>query len=268
MKLYQKMVVLRLYFEKLTARTALMNGKILGNGVISGNDGKRYHFEPSDIKNLDGRDISQLSGKEVDFVAQDDKASEIFITQSAGLNINTQNIRQIFSSSNLTTIKTLMFISIALTVFGNIALNAEMNRGFVVFWYIFSSAAFIYASYLIKKVAHSNIILISAVAAEICLILGNDIFIGEYNTLAIIFILIYFEFRRRYYCELALLTSQWLFKLRVYIYGAWTLFYIIAIYYYDTEIINNFIIVISYTGLAVSLIAWIKTQKIENKANI
>lgn len=244
-----------------------MNGKILGNGAISGNDGKRYHFEPSDIKNLDGRDISQLSGQEVDFVAQDGKASEIFIIQSAGLNINTQNIRQIFSSNNLTTVKTLVFISIALNILGNFSLHAQIHLGFFHFLIITSLGVGIYADYLIKNIANSNTILINSIIAAICLILANNIFIGEYNTLAMIFVLICFEFTRRYYNELALLTSQWLFKLRVYIYGAWTLFYIIYLYH-DTEIINNFISVISYTGLTVSVIAWIKTQKIENKANM
>lgn len=245
-----------------------MNGKILGNGVISGNDGKRYHFEPSDIKNLDGRDISQLSGKEVDFVAQDDKASEIFITQSAGLNINTQNILQITSSSNLTMVKTFAFISIALLVLSNIIISVTIS--FHNFLFIASLAVFIWAAYLIKKMAHSNTIFISAVVTAICQILATIIFIGEYNTLAIIFLLIYLEFTRRYYNELALLTSQWLFKLNIYIRAAWALVYIFNWIIFDTQtaILNECNYFTGYTSIAVLTIAWIQTQKIAKKTNV
>lgn len=44
-----------------------MNGKILGKGVIRGNDGKRYSFNTSEIKNAQGIKIDDLIGSEVDF---------------------------------------------------------------------------------------------------------------------------------------------------------------------------------------------------------
>ena len=187
-----------------------MNDKILDNGAMSGNDGKRY----------------------------------------------------------LTTVKTFVFISIALLVLSNIIIN--VTTSFSDFLFIASVVVFIWTAYLIKKMAHSNTILISAVVSEICRILAIYILVGEYNTLAIIFILIYFEFTRRYYCELALLTSQWLFKLYVYIRGAWTLSYIFnnAIFDTQTEILNECIAFTAYTSIAVLTIAWIQTQKIAKKTNV
>ena len=44
-----------------------MNGKILGDGVIRGNDGKRYIFNANEIKNAQGKSIGDLVGSEVDF---------------------------------------------------------------------------------------------------------------------------------------------------------------------------------------------------------
>ena len=44
-----------------------MNGKILGDGVIRGNDGKRYAFSANEIKNAQGKSIGDLVGSEVDF---------------------------------------------------------------------------------------------------------------------------------------------------------------------------------------------------------
>ena len=187
-----------------------MNGKILDNGAMSGNDGKRY----------------------------------------------------------LTTVKTFAFISIALLVLSNIIIN--VTTSFSNFLYIASVVVFVWVAYLIKKMAHSNTILISAVVIAICQILATLIFIGEYNTLAIIFLLIYLEFTRRYYNELALLTSQWLFKLNIYIRAAWVLAYIFNYIIFDTpsEILYKCVDFTADTSIAVLIIAWIQTQKIAKKTNV
>ena len=48
-----------------------MTGKILGvqqdSGVIRANDGNRYAFNVAEIKNAQGKNISDLVGSEVDF---------------------------------------------------------------------------------------------------------------------------------------------------------------------------------------------------------
>lgn len=58
-----------------------MKGKILGAGIISGDDGNRYYYEDGEIKNL--KDGTKLDGCEVDFDIREGKAVEIFITKSS-----------------------------------------------------------------------------------------------------------------------------------------------------------------------------------------
>ena len=50
-----------------------MQGKILADGLISGNDGKRYTYSAGDLKNAQGKSLNAIIGSEVDFeVAQSD----------------------------------------------------------------------------------------------------------------------------------------------------------------------------------------------------
>lgn len=67
-----------------------MKGKILAVGLISGEDGNRYTFEASDVSNLEGRSVENLTGCEVDFEASENMAKNIFIT---GGSINMANIQ-------------------------------------------------------------------------------------------------------------------------------------------------------------------------------
>lgn len=60
-----------------------MQGKILADGLISGNDGNRYTYTASDLKNAQGKSINAIIGSEVDFEGKDGKASEIYITKQA-----------------------------------------------------------------------------------------------------------------------------------------------------------------------------------------
>ncbi len=60
-----------------------MQGKILADGLIGGNDGQRYTFKARDLKNASGESIDALIGCEVDFMGENGKASEIYITQQA-----------------------------------------------------------------------------------------------------------------------------------------------------------------------------------------
>ena len=60
-----------------------MQGKILADGLIGGNDGNRYTYTASDLKNAQGKSINAIIGSEVDFEGKDGKASEIYITKQA-----------------------------------------------------------------------------------------------------------------------------------------------------------------------------------------
>lgn len=62
-----------------------MQGKILDfddlQGTILGDDGKRYHFDISEVKNAKNADLETLSGSEVDFELANGKAVEIYIAK-------------------------------------------------------------------------------------------------------------------------------------------------------------------------------------------
>ena len=58
-----------------------MKGSILENGVISGEDGNRYTYEESQIKNLADL-VGNLVGKKVDFIAENGVATQIYIEKS------------------------------------------------------------------------------------------------------------------------------------------------------------------------------------------
>ena len=57
-----------------------MKGKILGAGAISGDDGNRYYYDESELKNL--KENQKLDGAEVDFEVKDGKAVGVYITKS------------------------------------------------------------------------------------------------------------------------------------------------------------------------------------------
>ena len=59
-----------------------MKGKILGAGAISGEDGVRYYYDESELKNL--KEGQKCEGCEVDFEVKDGKAVGVYITKGNG----------------------------------------------------------------------------------------------------------------------------------------------------------------------------------------
>ena len=95
-----------------------MKGTILGHGFISGEDGERYSYHPSEIQNLQGRDPQALSGVRVDFEASADEnekkvAKAIFITMGAMLKFDFTNI----NSNDIMGVRLKMLISMLLYLF-------------------------------------------------------------------------------------------------------------------------------------------------------
>ena len=92
-----------------------MKGTILGRGFISGEDGERYSYHPSEIQNLQGRDPQALSGVRVDFEASADEngkkvAKAIFITMGATPTFDFTNI----NSNDIMGVRLKMLISMFL----------------------------------------------------------------------------------------------------------------------------------------------------------
>nr|WP_321318939.1 hypothetical protein [uncultured Campylobacter sp.] len=95
-----------------------MKGTILGHGFISGEDGERYNYHPSEIQNLQGRDPQALSGVRVDFEASADEngkkvAKAIFITMGAMPKFDFTNI----NSNDIMGVRLKMLISMLLYLF-------------------------------------------------------------------------------------------------------------------------------------------------------
>lgn len=96
-----------------------MKGKILGLGVISGDDGKRYSFEVSNIKNLKDRNPESLENCEVDFETVEGMAKEIFIIQSNN-SIDIGNIKNKIIAGDVQGIRLKLLVAIGLSVTGAI----------------------------------------------------------------------------------------------------------------------------------------------------
>ena len=94
-----------------------MKGKILGLGAISGDDGNRYTFEISDVSNLEGRSVENLTGCEVDFEVSENMAKNIFIT---GGSINMANIQGQLMANDTQSIRFKFLLAIGLDVGGSI----------------------------------------------------------------------------------------------------------------------------------------------------
>lgn len=100
-----------------------MNGKILGDGVIRGYDGRRYTFSANEIQNAQGKNINDLVGSEVDFeISNSGLAISIYITEFKSIKPQS-NFLQNLSSPNLApvspevqSIKTKAFIFMAMYV--------------------------------------------------------------------------------------------------------------------------------------------------------
>lgn len=96
-----------------------MKGKVLAPNLISGEDGNRYTFEASDVSNLEGRSMENLTGCEVDFEVSENMAKNIFIT---GGSINMANIQGQLMANDTQSIRFKFLLSIGLYFGGNFIL--------------------------------------------------------------------------------------------------------------------------------------------------
>lgn len=98
-----------------------MKGKILGSGIISGDDGNRYNFEVADIANLDNRNPDNLAGYEVDFEINENMAKSIFITGGGNsINMDINEIQGKLMANDVSGIRFKFLLSIGLYVLGSI----------------------------------------------------------------------------------------------------------------------------------------------------
>lgn len=149
-----------------------MRGVILGNGIISGEDGKRYRFNLQDIQNLNGKSEQSLEKCEVDFEVDESGetalAKEVFIIKSptnfAGSFTNSLNDNSIASIKLKAYIgivsSALIFlpfvgwlfgiIGIVAFIFALIGISKESGCKSLIFNYIIASVLSFFATIIIS----------------------------------------------------------------------------------------------------------------------
>lgn len=91
------------------SKGAKMQGKILSDGLISGNDGNRYNFSIDDVKNLDNKTINDIINAEVDFEVEGTEAKSIFVVQIP----TTNTIGNIIKGEDIQSIKIKAYLYVA-----------------------------------------------------------------------------------------------------------------------------------------------------------
>lgn len=89
-----------------------MQGKILADNLIGGNDGNRYSFSLENVRNLNNKTINDIINAEVDFEVDGTEAKSIFITK------NSINIGNIMQGDSINSIKTKAYIYVAGVILG------------------------------------------------------------------------------------------------------------------------------------------------------
>ncbi len=252
-----------------------MKGTILTTGIISGEDGNRYNFVADNVQNLDGKEIQDIVNAEVDFVIKDEKAVEIFITNTQKQNTTLTNK---VISNDVSAVKTKMFIGLGLRL-GTVipAIGVILTLAGLVFQFIAVSSANKLASSktLLKNFTISFIIaFISGIVSTFGItgVLMASLFgssrsfnaYGGYSQpsidwgmiifLALIVIalaIVSIIFMKKYYAELSIITEQQSFT---------TVFYLYAIGMLTTVILIGGILI--FIAFILELMAWSNVEKI------
>ena len=189
-----------------------MKGTILAQGVISANDGNRYTYDISEIKNLDGKDPNNLKTAQVDFEPSSDEsgakiAKEIYITKGKTLSFDVSAI----TDNTIGAIRLKMLIAMGLFILAWIPIV-----GFV-FGIVGVFLTFIAISALSKKVGSKTLfknyivsLIISSFGAFVVVFTGMFVGIGTVIAviLGIILSIVWLIYTKNYYKELRQITGE------------------------------------------------------------
>lgn len=204
-----------------------MKGKILAVGLISGEDGNRYTFAASDVLNLEGRSVENLTGCEVDFEMSENMAKNIFIT---GGTINMANIQGQLMANDTQSIRFKFLLAIGL-YFGGSFISIIPFLGWVLgpLVLIVAFALFVIAVFGTSRVSESKTlfknflisIAVAAVAVILAMIFSGTALLGDmagYSSagfglsVAIILLIVggiaAFVYQLLFFRELAFVTEQ------------------------------------------------------------
>ncbi len=254
-----------------------MKGKILGNGIISGDDGKRYSFGLDEIKNLNGKSENSLANAEVDFEIEGESAKSIFIT-------NTKFSLNSFNDGSLNSIKLKVYIYLGCTLGGYLVelipvVGPFLGAIFVITGFVFLILALLAMSQMaqvsiLPKIIKawlltfigSSAVTISIAAAAASLVFGGNN-LSALGAVSIMFIVIGFGmmfsslyFYHQYFKTLSLITNE--------------KFFIYAFYAKIAGLISMLFIFIPVFGLVIvaifgiaatviEVIAWVRFKEVK-----
>lgn len=190
-----------------------MKGRILDIGVISGEDGKRYEFSLVDILNQADLLPSQIIGLNVDFVANEGKATQIYL-----LTNDNKEFSKSFKNQDSELFQIKIFYIIGILISGFYFLDLGFFSSFVAF------VLEIIAIYKVKNLTKSKTILKNFVVQAIIpslafIVIGSFGFMALFEqTISIIGLLIggglflaSLVYMYKFYDELSKLTNEDLF---------------------------------------------------------
>ncbi len=247
-----------------------MRGVILGSGVISGEDGKRYSYELKDIQNLNGKTEASLERCEVDFEVDDSKkslsAKAIFITKSPS-----SNFGNIFQDSSIPSIKMKAYIALGCGLFSPIPIIGWLFGIVSIVFLILtilniskiSGSKELLKNYILYAVIATIGTVVIAISAGSAMILGSmsssSGMVGGaivFMVIGLLVIALGLFFAYKYYRELADLTQE-----EFFFYA-----FIIKVVASITIPILVVSVIVSIAATVVEIIAWVRFKDIKKVA--
>ncbi len=232
-----------------------MRGKIIGAGIISGNDDNRYSFNKEDIKNSDTLNLENLINLEVDFMIEGDKAVDIYVNKSM------TNPFKVISNDSIESIRMKYFIGMGAGMLAPIPFIGWILD-------IVGTILQFFALISLQKISNSRTLLRNFIIASVISIISSIVMLisgigtilangGMEELSFIIFIAVAINiigiiFWYKYYSELKDITGQNLYKTAFWFYAIGFLTLIFGI---------GFIFIIIANILEV--IAWYKIKEIK-----
>lgn len=241
-----------------------MKGNILTQGVISAEDGNRYNYDEADFKD----ERKPQNGDEVDFVLEDGKATEIYITKQ-----KFSNMSMINTSTEAGKVRMMAIIAIVLMIVGSIPVLVFLKLvGYILMFvavYQFGSIAqssTLFKNYLISGIVGgigSMIVYFGGIAALASAGLSNDGFssaamgggVVAFIGIAVMLAGLYWQFKA--YKELSLLSENNFFLYAFYCYIAGALTMVIGIG-----------VLIAVAGYILEVVAWSQLKDIKKASEI
>lgn len=237
-----------------------MKGKILGLGIISGEDGNRYSFSLEDIQNLGSKDENALVNCEVDFEVENSNAKAIFITKSSFTANSVNSVIRNFGKEDISSIKIKTYLYVAGSLLGFIPILGQILFlvGIVCLYWAIISISRISGIPLVKNFILTFVcFLIGGVIIASSFFISGLIHNGSVGVvilgIGIVICVLGFVFNYLYYKGLSRATNE-----KFFFYAF--IFRIIGVFTIWTIYVG---LILLFIGQIFELIAWVKFKEIK-----